>query len=58
LGDDGLDDAGLGDAGLDVSDALAGATLSPGRPTAGFAPPRPLADFDLGPGRVFDMRNI
>jgi hypothetical protein len=47
-----LGDAGLGDADLD---ALAGATLSPGRPAAAFAPPRPLADFDLGPGRVSDM---
>src|SRR5229473_6292967 len=48
-----LEGSALGDAGLD---ALAGATFSPGRPTAAFAPPRPLADFDLGPGRVSDMR--
>src|SRR5450631_2902838 len=48
-----LGDAGLGGAGLD---ALAGATFSPGRPTAAFAPPRPVADFDLGPGRLSDLR--
>src|SRR6266849_9157283 len=51
-----LEGSALGDAGLDGLDALAGATFSPGRPTAAFAPPRPLADFDLGPGRESDMR--
>src|SRR5260370_34227526 len=50
-----LEGSPLGDAGLDGLDALAGATFSPGRATAAFAPPRPLADFDLGPGRGSDM---
>src|SRR5260370_40359483 len=48
-----LEASALADAGLD---ALAEAPFSPGRPTAAFAPPRPLADFDLGPDRVSDMR--
>src|SRR6266481_3439032 len=50
-----LEGSALGDADLDVLDALAGATFSPGRPAAAFAPPRLLADFDPGPGRVSDI---